>query len=384
MVLKKKMAIVRASRPNLAEFSVYRPFLDQFDLTFFFSGIDPAKCRTQLDAFGLSGVKVVRYTCVSDLFPSQFIQRGLDYKVGIGSYMLSHLHDVLVHDYINVVDPGFGYTYQISRRIRPDQKLIIVRWENIYGRYDRIWLAARRADPVLKRADTIICVSQAGVSTLSLPPGFSGKVVQVYPGIDMRGVPSNGIGKAADNGSSADHRPTILFVGRLQWTKGLQTLLVAMQILRQRKQLDADLWVIGGGNQAPFRALAKKLGLEERVSFLGTLSNSEVRAKMGEADAFCFPSLLSPNWMEQYGFAVVEAMAHGVPVVAFDSGSIREVCGEDAVYASAGNSHSLAEKIAQLIENRDDSVVRGKRLRERALREFDSDTQGRKMFEAIL
>jgi len=235
MVLKKKMAIVRASRPNLAEFSVYRPFLDQFDLTFFFSGIDTVKCRAQLEAFGLNGVKIVRYTCVSDLFPSQFIQRGLDYKVGIGSYMLSHLSDVMAHDYINVVDPAFGFTYQIARRMRPSQKLIIVRWENIYGRYERIWMAARRADPVLKRADIIICVSQAGVSTLRLPPGFSGKVVQVYPGIDMRDVPSNGNGKAARNGSSSGHRSAVLFVGRLQWTKGLQTLLVAMEILRRQK-----------------------------------------------------------------------------------------------------------------------------------------------------
>ncbi len=221
MVAKKQsMAIVRASRPNLAEFAMYRPFMERFDLTFFFSGIARGKCRSQLEGFGLSGVKVVRYTCVSDLVPSQFIQRGLDYKIGVGSYMLNHLSDVLAHDYINVVDPAFGFTYQISRRIRPSQKLIIVRWENIYGRYDRIWLAARRANPVLKRADTIICVSQAAVSTLHLPPGFSGKVVQVYPGIDMRGVPSNGNGRAARNGSSDGRRPVVLFVGRLQWTKG--------------------------------------------------------------------------------------------------------------------------------------------------------------------
>jgi glycosyltransferase involved in cell wall biosynthesis len=383
MVLKKKMAIVRASRPNLAEFSVYRPFMEHFDLTFFFSAIDTEKCRTQLEGFGLTGVKVIRYTCVSDLFPSQFIQRGLDYKVGIGSYMLSHLNDVLAYDYINVVDPAFGYTYQIARRIRPGQKLIIVRWENIYGRYERIWMAARRADPVLKRADTIICVSQAAVSTLQLPAGFSGKVVQVYPGIDMRGIPLNGNGRAGRNGSSAAHRPVIMFVGRLQWTKGLQALLVAVEILRRQKQLDADLWVIGGGNQAPFKALAERLGLRERVSFLGTISNSEVRTKMAEADVFCFPSLLSPSWMEQYGFALVEAMAHGLPVVAFDSGSIREVCGEDAVYASAGNAHSLAKGIAQLIENRGDSVARGKRLQERALREFDANKQGMKVLEAI-
>lgn len=382
-IKKQSMAIVRPLKPNLAEMAVYRPFLEHFDLTFFFSGSESRSCRVQLEALGLGEMKVVRHTCVSDLFPVNFIQRGLDFKIGIGTYMLSHLSDVLAHDYINVVDPAYGFTHQILRGIRPSQKLIVVRWENIYGRYERIWMAARKVHPVLKRADTIICVSQAAVSTLEVPLGFSGKVVQVYPGIDMRGVPSNGLGRSIRNRSSAGGRPVVLFVGRLQWTKGLQALLVAMQILRQRKQLDADLWVIGGGDQAPFRALAERLSLKERVSFLGTLSNSEVRAKMMEADVFCFPSLLSPNWMEQYGFAVVEAMAHGLPVVAFDSGSIREVCGEDAVYASAGNAHSLAEGIAQLIEQSADSVVRGKRLRERALREFDADMQGRKMFEAM-
>jgi len=299
--------------------------------------------------------------------------------------MLSHLSDVLVHDYINVVDPIFGFAHQILGAIQPSQKLVVVRWENIYGRYDRIWMAARRADRVLERADTIICVSQAAASTLILPPGFSGKMVQVYPGIDTRGVPSNGFRAIARNGlSSRGSRPVLLFVGRLQWTKGIQTLLVALHILRHEKELDPELWVIGGGDRGPFEDLADKLNLRDRVRFWGSLSNAEVRAKMVDADLFCFPSLISANWMEQYGFAVVEAMAHGLPVVAFDSGSIREICAEDAVYASTGNTHSLAEGIAQLIHNRDDSVVRGRRLQERALREFDADTQGMKMLEAIL
>jgi len=382
---KKTMAIVRASRPNLAEISVYRPFMEHFDLTFFFSRLDSRECRNQLDAFGLSAMLAVRYTSVSDLAPSEFIRRGLDYKLGIGSYMLSHLSDVLAHDYINVVDPIFGFAHQILGVIRPNQKLVVVRWENIYGRYDRVWMAARRAGRVLERADTIICVSQAAASTLILPPGFSGKIVQVYPGIDMRGISSNGFRTTRRNGSSTgDARPVVLFVGRLQWTKGMQNLLVALHTLRRQKQLDPDLWVIGAGEKAPFEALADKLSLRERVFFLGTLSNAEVRAKMAEADLFCFPSLVSPNWMEQYGFAVVEAMAHGLPVVAFDSGSIREICAEDAIYASTGNTHSLAEGIAKLLHNRGDSVVRGKRLQERALREFDADRQGRKMLEAIL
>jgi len=384
--MKKSMAIVRPSKPNLAEISIYRAFLEHFNLTFFFSGVHSTECRSQLDAFGLQDMKLVRYRSVSELVPSRVAQRALDYKVGLGTYMVSHLSDVLCHDYINVVDPAYGYTHQITRSIRPDQKLIVVRWENIYGRYNRVWTAARRAKRVLDRADFIICVSQAALSTICLENGYAPKTLQIYPGIDMRSLPAGGFQTSGrnENSSREKPRPVVLFVGRLQWTKGLQALLVALRILNQLKKLESDLCVIGGGDTTPFEALADELGVRDRVQFLGRASNEEVRAKMREVDLFCFPSLLTPNWMEQYGFALVEAMAHGLPVVAFDSGSIREICDENAVYASTGNAHSLAEAIAWVIEHRAEAQERGKNLQRRAFHEFDADEQGRKMLEAIL
>lgn len=380
------MAIVRGRRPNLAEMAIYRPFLDRFDLTFFYSGLDSGKCRAQLDEFGLGAMRAARYTSISDLIPYESMRRVMEYKVGIGSYMLSHVKDVLSHDYVNIVDPIYAFAHQIVKRIRPSQKLIIVRWENMHGRYGRVWLASARVSRIFQRANVVLCVSRAAVSTLRLPGDFSGRVVHVYPGIDLGAVSSNGsitprrLRPFFENG----RRPTILFVARLQWTKGLQVLLVALHILRRQMRLCADVWVIGSGGEAPFRSLVEELGLQEQVQFLGLLSNSAVCHKMAEADLFCFPSLLSQNWMEQFGFAVVEAMAHGLPVVAFDSGSIREICGEDAVYASAGNAHSLAEAIARILENKPEALARGERLRRRAFCEFNADVQGGKMLEAIL
>ena len=380
------MAIIRPFKPNVAEMSVYRTFLDRFDLTFYFTGMAADACRRELDAMGLQGMKAVRFASYTDFVPSDFVRRAVEFKIGFGSYMLSHLRDALSHDYINVVDPIFGFTHQIARYIRPHQKLIVVRWENIYGRYQRVWMAARRAKRVLDRADFIICVSQAALSTMCLDDGHAPKTVQIYPGIDMRSLHPDGFQTPPGNENNPREktRPVVLFVGRLQWTKGLQTLLVALRILHQMENLESDLWVIGGGDPAPFEILAGELGLRERVQFLGKSSNEEVRARMRQVDLFCFPSLLTPNWMEQYGFALVEAMAHGLPVVAFDSGSIREICDENAVYASTGNAHSLAEAIAWVIEHRAEAQERGKNLQRRAFHEFDADEQGRKMLEAIL
>jgi glycosyltransferase involved in cell wall biosynthesis len=384
---KKSMAIVRWRRTNLAEIAVYRAFMPSWDLTFFFAGTPEQDSRDQLDDFELQAMRSVRYRCVSDLVPWDWVRRGLDYKVGIGSYMLDRLDDILEHDVINITDPIFGFTRQIQRAIRPGQKLVLFCMENIPGRYDRIWTAARRAGAVMQRADMIICVTRAAQSALDLPPGFAGTVTQIYAGIDQPGsrearfTPSVASRRLA--AKVADAPPVILFVGRFQRSKGLHVLLAAVQILRDRMKQDVTLWVVGGGSPGPLQALAHSLGLSGRVKFWGALSNSEVREKMAAADLFCQPSLVTPNWMEQFGFAMVEAMACGLPVVAFDSGSIREVAGEDAAYATVGDSYSLAEAIAGLLRDPAQMCVRGERLRQRAIREFDADRQGMKVFEAI-
>jgi glycosyltransferase involved in cell wall biosynthesis len=221
--------------------------------------------------------------------------------------------------------------------------------------------------------------------TLQVPAAFSGKVSQIYPGIDLGHLsPGNGHRPALEGGAiGATPPPRVLFAGRLNWTKGLHVLLVALSIVHHHWKCPASLWVAGGGDANPYRKLARELGLEKHVEFLGPLSQLDVRQKMRLANLFCFPSLLSPNWMEQYGFALVEAMAHGLPVVAFDSGSVREICGEDGVYASAGNAYELAKGIAHLLSDKMQASRSGERLQRRTFELFDAELQGRKMLEFI-
>jgi glycosyltransferase involved in cell wall biosynthesis len=376
---KRSMAVVRPFRPNLAEMAVYRPFLGLMDLSFYFTGPGQPDCLAQLNALGLEGIKAVRYTGYTDFIRSSIWQRFVDFKVGLGSYMLSDRAGLVRHDYVNIVDPIYGFCHQIARSVRPNQKLIMVRWENQYGRYDRIWMASRCARRVFNRTDVIVCVTRASLYSLRLPQDCSAKVVQIYPGIDVRHIETK-----SDRGRIRNDPPVALFVGRLQWTKGLQVLLVAVSILRQYMRLPIRLKIVGGGDEKPFRNLTETLVLQDSVEFLGVVPNARVRHLMEAADLFCFPSLLSPNWMEQFGFSLVEAMAHALPVVAFDSGAIREICGDDGVYASTGNAFSLAEALAALLRDESTAADRGRRLRLRALQEFDADRQGAKMVGAVL
>lgn len=373
------MAIVRPFRPNLAEASVYRPFLNMMDLSFYFTGPTLGACLPQLNSLGLERMRVVRYTGYTDFIHWSTAQRFLDFKLGIGSWMLSHRSDLLRYGYVNIVDPIYRFCFQIAGLLQPSQKLIMVRWENQYGRYNQIWMAPRYVNRVFKRTDVMVCVTKASMYSLQLPPNCAPQVVQIYPGIDLRGISRHG-----ENGRSQNDPPVVLFVGRLQWTKGLPVLLAAMSILRKHFHLPVRLKVVGSGKVEPFRNLTQTLELQDFVEFLGTLSNSTVRQMMETADLFCFPSLVSPSWMEQFGFALVEAMAHALPVVAFDSGSIREICGDDGIYASTGNAFSLAEGLATVLRDASLAAERGRRLQLRAFKEFDADCQGTKMLKALL
>ena len=371
------MAVVRPFKPNLAEMSSYLPLSREFDIHYYFTGIDLRDCRSQLDALGLQAITAKRYRGYTDFVTSSLVQRVLDFKVGVGSWMLSQISDALQHDFINIVDPLYAHTDQLLRKIRPHQKLVVVRWENVFDRYSKVWRAARFSERVLMRADYVICVSEGSLNTLWMPRGSRAKVAKIHPGIDVRFV-----GEAVRNHRVFGHRPTLLFVGREQWSKGLEYLLVAVAILCQRMNLPVQLSVIGV-DEAVVRPFLRKLGLCAEVKCFGRLKNYEVREKMKEADVFCFPSLLSRTWSEQFGFAMVEAMAHALPVVAFDSGCIREICGPNGIYASAGNSLSLAEALATAIRNPTESAGRGERLRQRVLQEFNAETQGKRMLEFL-
>ena len=79
------------------------------------------------------------------------------------------------------------------------------------------------------------------------------------------------------------------------------------------------------------------------VEFLGPLPNEQVQDLYRRADLFVFPSLC-----ESFGHPMVEAMAHGLPIVASDTPVNREICGEAALYFRSRDPKDLAEKVQRL------------------------------------
>jgi len=137
----------------------------------------------------------------------------------------------------------------------------------------------------------------------------------------------------------------IIFVGRLRPEKGLNYLLNAMEIIKQ-KEHSAKLILVGGGpEESHLELLAEKLELNDCVKFVGQIPNERVSEYMAASDIFILPSL-----SEGFPVVILEAMASGLPIVTTRVTGLPEIVnnGENGFLVEPRNPQQLAEKILLL------------------------------------
>jgi glycosyltransferase involved in cell wall biosynthesis len=136
-----------------------------------------------------------------------------------------------------------------------------------------------------------------------------------------------------------DDRPVILSVGRLSGEKRLDVLLHAVQRLTQPVQAV----IAGAGPQhGPLARRARRLGLTDRVSFLGHVPDTDLPDLYRLADVFAIASEA-----ELQSLATMEAMASGLPVVAADAYALRELVNHrsNGFLFSIGNGDEMARHL---------------------------------------
>jgi glycosyltransferase involved in cell wall biosynthesis len=201
-------------------------------------------------------------------------------------------------------------------------------------------LAAKAAS-----ASHVVCVSDFTRSQLMriTPPEQWGKFHVVRCGIDLARF-------AFEPRARLAAVPTVVVVGRLSPEKGGGVLLEALGGLRA-DGVAAVVEFVGDGEARPaLEAQAARLGIADRVRFLGALHPSEVPARLRQADVFCLPS-----FAEGLPVSIMEAMAVGTPVVTTYISGIPELAvdGETALVVPAGNARRLADALARLLGNDD-------------------------------
>src|SRR5437879_4249461 len=96
---------------------------------------------------------------------------------------------------------------------------------------------------------------------------------------------------------------------------------------------------------------AARLGVADRVIFKGGLPTYAIPKEMQQMDALVLPSLTRPNWIEQFGRVLPEAMACETPVIGSSSGEIPHVIGEAGLVFQEGNVQELVACVRKLLDD---------------------------------
>jgi glycosyltransferase involved in cell wall biosynthesis len=140
----------------------------------------------------------------------------------------------------------------------------------------------------------------------------------------------------------------LVFVGRLVSDKGVDVLLRALHILgtKQNPRLPRLSIVGEGPDMETLRALARSLGLESQVEFVGQACGTELAVLMHRHRILVAPSV----WPEPFGLVALEGAACGCLVVGSDGGGLPDAIGPCGMTFRSGCADSLALTIAQALD----------------------------------
>jgi D-inositol-3-phosphate glycosyltransferase len=183
------------------------------------------------------------------------------------------------------------------------------------------------------------------------------KIHVIPPGVDIERFHPIPPAHAKEHIGICPERPIILFVGRIEPLKGIDTLLEAIALVTQRRPEMRDglcVPIIGGqtdaicqdDEMARLADLRQSLGIEDVVTFLGSKNQDTLQYYYSAAEM-----VVMPSDYESFGMVALEAMACGTPVIASDVGGLAFLVkdGRTGYRVPAGDPEALAERIAQLL-----------------------------------
>jgi len=211
-------------------------------------------------------------------------------------------------------------------------------WQNLERRYP--WPFSHFERSNYRRAAYAIAGNQGAVSVLRAK-GYRGPVAV----IPQFGVDPHIFAPQKMRGST-DGDVMIGYAGRLVPEKGVELLLRACAGL---PRTGWRLAILGDGpDRARLARVASELNIADQVRFWGHLPSAQMPRFYAEMDILVLPSITRPNWTEQFGRVLIEAMACGVPVIGSDAGEIPHVIGDAGIVVPQQDVMALRDAIAEL------------------------------------
>jgi glycosyltransferase involved in cell wall biosynthesis len=187
--------------------------------------------------------------------------------------------------------------------------------------------------------------------------GFNPAKLEIHPPVPRTGEPGPG--------SSFSERNLIIYAGQIIRGKGVDVLLESLAIL----EIPFECIILGeGSHHAHCEALAKRLGIADRVTFKGFVPQEELKSYYSE----CSVVALSSVWPEPIATIGLEVMRYGLPVVAFDAGGIRDWLhdGVNGYLVPWMDRQGFARALARLLTDKEHARTLGRQGLEIVSRDF--------------
>jgi glycosyltransferase involved in cell wall biosynthesis len=249
---------------------------------------------------------------------------------------------------------------------------LFVAWQNIYRNYPPPFCQIEQYN---YRHAKLALAGNLDVAEVLKQKGFNGPIrilpLSVDPNIYLRIEPRPL--------RTSDAPFTIGYVGRLVESKGLTLLVEALSVLPDCCRV---VFIGHGPMKGELEELAKGLNVVNRVILKEAIPPQDVPLEMQKMDVFVLPSLTRPNWMEQFGRVLIEAMACETPVIGSSSGEIPRVIDNAGLIFPEGNVQELSRCIRKLLDDPELYAQLATKGRQRVLDHYTQERIAQQIYEA--
>lgn len=251
-------------------------------------------------------------------------------------------------DVLHIDEEPYNLATWLAMRSAGAAKTIFFTWQNILRNYPPPFRWMERE--VLQKVDAAIAGSEEAQQVWRAK-GFA-KTMAVIP---QFGVDENLFSPSPSpfphpqplphpSTSSGGRGVRMGFAGRLVHEKGVDVLLRAIAQVPEATAVIAG----DGPEETTLHEMAAQLNIASRIEWRGAMRSTEMPAFYRECDALAVPSRTLPNWKEQFGRVIIEAMACGVPVIGARCGEIPQLIGDAVLLFDEDNVDALAAHIRDL------------------------------------
>ena len=280
------------------------------------------------------------------------------------------------------VDLGHPSSYQSILERARGKRVSVHCWEDIPFNWPHNRPLAEHFEAVLDAADHFLAYTRDAERALRAMGVRSERVSQMNLGLDLN------YWKPASAPPPPSDVLRVLFVGRLHWSKGVHTVIEAIDQVRS----PVEVTVVGAGPEdarlhwlVEQRRRRGNTTVARSIRFLGPRYGDELLRLRQSMDVQVVPSIPTPQWREQMNHSLLEGLACGLPAIVTHSGALTEPVtdGDNGWVVPPDHPGELAAAFERAAADPADRVRRSQSARRRMEAEYELVRQGRALAEIL-